>query len=62
MVDSLPVPDLSDILVTEIAMAMPDNIKEDDPVQAYRDYYNTHKRHIFSWTKREPPDWAVLEI
>ena len=62
VVANLPIPELEDKSMTPFAMAMPDNIKEDDRVQAYRDYYNTHKRHLFKWTKRPVPEWVVLEI
>lgn len=31
--------------------------KLDDPVDGYRLYYNTEKRYMAQWTKREIPDW-----
>lgn len=44
---------------TKPALAMPDEYKQDDPVQAYRDYYWYDKRVNIQmrWTKRNPPDW-----
>ena len=39
------------------AQAMPENFRNDDPVQAYRDYYREDKRHLHVWTKRNAPEW-----
>lgn len=53
---------LGQYCVTEPPQCMPDEFKVDnDPVQAYRNYYNKNKRYEISckWTKREPPDWWV---
>ena len=46
---------------TAFALAMPDEFKQTDAVQAYRDYYNGTKSHLFAWTNREIPDWVVHE-
>lgn len=35
---------------------VPDDCKRLDPVEAYRAYYMTHKRHIAKW-KNGAPDW-----
>jgi len=50
-------PNLPDIGLTKIALAMPDKYKSDDPVQSYREYYKNEKRHIAVWSKRNKPDW-----
>lgn len=50
-------PALVDFGMSSFAQAMPDDCKGSDPVKAYRDYYNKHKRHLFSWSKRERPAW-----
>lgn len=44
---------------TKPALAMPDAYKDDNPVVAYRRYYNEHKRYVMNmkWTRREPPEW-----
>lgn len=42
---------------TPFALAMPDECKQDNAVQAYRTYYRTHKKHIASWTRRDPPEF-----
>ena len=35
---------------------MPDDCKCEDTVQAYRNYYMTHKRHLAQW-KTQTPEW-----
>jgi hypothetical protein len=43
---------------TIIPCAMPDEFKiSNDPVLNYRSYYKFGKKHIHSWTKRDPPKW-----
>ena len=44
--------------LTPFAQAMPVECKRDDPVEAYRAYYQTaEKRRIASWKRRERPSW-----
>ena len=43
--------------MTPFAQAMPDQYKQEDAVQAYRDYYNNEKAGFAKWTVRSPPDW-----
>lgn len=57
VVKTLPQPNIEDIGLTEFALAMPTHYKSTDPVQAYRNYYIGEKDHLFSWTKREIPEW-----
>ena len=49
--------------LTQFALAMqhqPQCINRDDPVQSYRDYYNTKQDNFkMVWSKREIPDWFV---
>lgn len=48
--------------ITPFAMAMPDKYKGEDPVQAYRDYYNGEKTNIASWKHGNQPEWfGVME-
>jgi hypothetical protein len=42
--------------LTRFALAMPEQYKMDDPVEAYRQYYKS-KRPIASWKNRMPPKW-----
>lgn len=44
--------------LTPFAMAMPDEYKRVDPIEAYRDYYQSpEKRRLASWKKRDKPEW-----
>lgn len=57
MVRSLPVPNLPRLGMTSFAQAMPDQYKNDNAVEAYREYYRGEKQHLFKWTKRDVPEW-----
>lgn len=46
-----------DIPMTPFALAMPDEYKCDDPVDAYRAYYKGDKASFASWDRSETPDW-----
>lgn len=37
--------------------AMPDECKDPDVVQAYRNYYKMHKQRMASWKRRGQPEW-----
>ena len=52
-----PIPDIPDVELTPFAQAMSDEYKDNNPVIAYRTYYNKTKKHLFSWKKRSKPDW-----
>lgn len=41
--------------LTPFAQAMPEECRRDSAVEAYKVYYETCKRHLFSWSKEEPP-------
>lgn len=44
--------------VTPFAQAMPDKYKvKGNVVESYRNYYRHGKEHLFSWKRREQPDW-----
>lgn len=44
--------------LTKFAMAMPDEFKREDPIEAYRLYYQSEpKRKLASWKKRGKPEW-----
>jgi len=48
--------------LTEFAQAMPDEYKvAGDAVTAYRGFYLGEKMAFAKWTKRNPPDWLVLD-
>jgi hypothetical protein len=47
--------------LTPFALAMPVECKCDDPIEAYRKYYQTEdKQKIASWKKRGKPEWYQL--
>ena len=37
--------------------AMPDDVKHESTVQAYRNYYIKYKNKMAEWKLREPPEW-----
>ena len=44
--------------MTPFALAMPNEYKQDDPVESYRNYYLNHKQSMATWSwGREAPDW-----
>ena len=55
MIENLP--NIEDISFTEPRQAMPDEYKEKDSVNAYRNYYFYGKTHLHSWKKRDEPEW-----
>jgi len=59
VINSLPMPDIPDLGLTQFVTAMPDDCKTLDPVLSYRTYYNYHKRKILIYTKRSKPVWIV---
>jgi len=49
---------LKDMGITKIRLAMPEEYKHENPVEAYRTYYRENKlkiRRIVKYTKRSPP-------
>ena len=43
--------------ITSYPQAMPDECKDDDVVQAYRNYYISYKKDFATWKSREAPTW-----
>jgi hypothetical protein len=37
--------------------AMPEQYKVEDSVESYRNYYRGAKQHLYSWKKRNCPEW-----
>lgn len=50
-------PDLPDIPRTPFVQAMPDDVKNENAVVAYKNYYMKYKRHLAKWKNREVPEW-----
>ncbi len=57
VIETLPIPVLPNIGPTPLKLAMPDDVKNEDPVIAYRNYYMKYKRHIAHWKNRNTPEW-----
>ena len=60
VIQRLKFPSRQNIGLTERPQALPDEFKQDDPIQAYRAYYQSRKQHLAQWTKRGKPDWFIL--
>lgn len=43
--------------LTEFVQAMPEEIKQKDPVDGYKNYYRISKKEFATWKKRNPPNW-----
>jgi hypothetical protein len=59
---TLPEPSIPGIGLTKMAMAMPDQYRNDNVVQAYRDYYTGDKQHLADWGIQKIPDWYKKSI
>lgn len=59
-----PPHNLLDGRMTPFVMAMPDEYKQEDPVEAYRLYYKTNKkeRGLLQYKRRKPPKWLAGAI
>lgn len=44
------------------ARAMPVDYKRDDPTASYKIYYKNDKQRMFSWKKRDEPDWIHQDV
>ena len=53
------IPPIPDIEFTTPAQAMPVEYKDDDPVEAYRQYYFFEKNNLHQWKKRDVPFWIT---
>ena len=47
--------------LTKFAQAMPEELKKENPIDGYKNYYIKAKNHIAAWKKREIPKWFSLE-
>ena len=57
------IPDtLSDIGLTTFAQAMPDQYRQENTIEAYRQYYIHEKARFAKWKNSEVPNWFVEEI
>lgn len=51
----------SRIGLTPFAQAMPFIFRQQDPIQAYRDFYCYDKSRFATWTKRKTPNWYSVK-
>jgi|TARA_R110002012_G_scaffold321050_1_gene547221 hypothetical protein len=47
--------------LTQFVMAMPDDLKSENPIQSYRQFYHKDKATFASWKGRNKPDWWLEE-
>ncbi len=52
---SLHLPEIPELGFTPLQQCMPDMYKDEDPIEAYRQYYIFEKSHIHQWKNREIP-------
>jgi len=52
-------PSIPELGMTPPAQAMPETYREENPIEAYRSYYLFEKNKMFSWKKREEPEWLL---
>jgi hypothetical protein len=45
---------------TQPTQAMPDDVKDDDAIVAYRNYYIKYKKNFAVWKNRKQPDWFTV--
>jgi len=50
-------PNIKDIGLTPFAQAMPDYLRDNNSVIAYRQYYILEKQHLANWSERSKPYW-----
>ena len=55
----MPPMNIPDGTWTEPTPAMPDDVKDNCSLTAYRNYYIEYKQHLAKWGKREEPYWYV---
>ena len=59
-IENTPDPNVFTYLeLTEFPQAMDEQYKLDDPVLAYRNYYNGAKSHLHNWKNRQAPYWII---
>jgi len=56
-------PNLPKVPMTPFYQGMPDDVKNKDAVQAYRNYYLKYKSHFAKWVKgRSAPYWYTISL
>ena len=52
-----PPENMEEGVFTEPTQAMPDDVKNESSITAYRDYYIKYKTHLHKWKNRSVPYW-----
>lgn len=53
----LPIPSIPNLGLTKHVQVVPEMYRSTNVINAYRQYYIHHKKHIAKWTKRKTPHW-----
>jgi hypothetical protein len=48
--------------LTPFRLAMPDEYRQEDAVQAYKDYYLGEKAHLLQYKNRDVPEWIGINL
>ena len=56
---SMPPHNIPDGPITKMPQAMPDDVKMENSIDAYRNYYRTYKMDMARYTKRDVPEFMV---
>jgi len=64
VINSLKIPDITDIGLTSFALALPDEFKSNDVVRSYLNYYSIIKLNLkrVRWTRRKMPEVFIEYI
>ena len=57
LIKKLPIPNLPPIGMTPFVKCVPEEFKNFDVVEAYRQYFIKYKQPLKKYTKRDIPDW-----
>ena len=52
-----PPADMPELGLTPFPQSVPEDLRGDDPVTAYRAFYLRDKARFATWTRRQPPAW-----
>lgn len=59
----IPPPEIPEIGLTPVRLAMPDVYRTSDPVESYRKYYNEEKARFSAWTlPATVPHWFIYKV
>lgn len=57
LIKTFPIPNLRPLGLTPFAQAMPPQYKQENAIEAYREYYRREKMAFASWKHGIVPDW-----